>query len=77
MLEYYGHVADGGAYPAINPDIILEMKVVVPDKEILREFHSIVNPLFERINQNQSGIKYLSGLRNTLLPKLMKGEIEV
>lgn len=74
-LKYYGHVANGGAYPAINPNVILNMDLIIPYKEVLSKFHEIVEPMLFQINQNEQENKILASIRDGLLPKLMSGEI--
>jgi len=60
---------------AINSRIIKDLKIVIPPKEILEKFNQAVKPLFEKIKRNTDQIQTLSQTRDTLLPKLMKGEI--
>lgn len=52
-------------------------EILVPTKDIVDAFTDIVNPLFKAIWQNQAENKYLSSLRDTLLPRLMSGELDV
>ena len=51
-------------------------KILVPTQEIMTLFTSTVEPIFEKIWANQSENEKLSSLRNTLLPKLMSGEVD-
>jgi len=53
------------------------MKVTLPDKETMSNFHNIVWPLFKQIIFNINESKNLAQIRNTLLPKLLSGEIRV
>lgn len=76
-LEYYGHVADGGAYPAINPNLIMDMHIVIPSAGVLDDFQSVAASLFEEIDNNYHQSTILSKTRDSLLPKLISGEIEV
>jgi type I restriction enzyme S subunit len=62
---------------AINSAMIKEMMVLIPDEKIMKEFSSIVEPQFEKIRQNQQQIQTLENLRDTLLPKLLSGEVRV
>ena len=62
---------------AVNSKIIKAMPFIVPDHETITKFHNIVGAIFEQIRNNQRENKKLSNLRDTLLPKLMNGEIEV
>ena len=57
--------------------IIKSMPFAVPTDEELEKFHNIAMPLFMMVKSNQRENKYLSGLRDVLLPKLMSGEINV
>ena len=45
--------------------------------ELVKEFNKQVEPLFQKINQNKTQIRTLTALRDTLLPKLMSGEVRI
>ena len=78
ISDHLGHLADGGAYPAVRPEIIGAIKVVIPNSsEILNAFHQICAPLFEMAESNRSESRDLATLRDTLLPKLLSGEVRV
>ncbi|MDE1311367.1 restriction endonuclease subunit S [Vibrio aestuarianus subsp. cardii] len=62
---------------AVNSKIIKALPVIVPSKEILGSYDSLVKPLFDKIKSNQMENKNLEDLRDTLLPKLLSGEIEL
>ena len=62
---------------AVNSKIIKSMPFVVPTDKEMSEFHALVSPMFTEILKNQHEIQRLSALRDTLLPKLMNGEIDV
>lgn len=62
---------------AVNSKIIKGMPFVVPTDEEITEFHSLAAPMFAKIKANQSEIRNLTSLRDTLLPKLMSGELDV
>lgn len=49
----------------------------MPSTEILSNFQNIIKPVFEKMLATQREIKQLETLRDTLLPKLMNGVIEV
>lgn len=53
------------------------MKMVMPSLKVLEDFHTITNPLFEKIRFTQKENQRLVALRDTLLPKLMSGEIKL
>ena len=62
---------------AVNSKIIKGMPFIVPTDEEITEFHSLVAPMFAKIKANQAEISNLTALRDTLLPKLMSGELDV
>lgn len=62
---------------AVNSKIIKGMPFTVPTDEEITEFHSIAAPMFAKIKTNQAEIRHLTSLRDTLLPKLMSGKLDV
>ena len=62
---------------AVNSKIIKAMPWVMPNDDVLRDFHNIVAPLFAQIKNNIRENETLATLRDTLLPKLMNGEIKL
>ena len=62
---------------AVNSKIIKAMPFVVPTDDEISRFHSIAGPIFEQILNNQLENDSLASLSDTLLPKLMSGEIDV
>ena len=62
---------------AVNSKIIKGMPFVVPTNDELKEFHGFAAPMFAKIKANQIETNNLTALRDTLLPKLMSGELDV
>ncbi len=62
---------------AVNSKTIKSMRWIMPNHDLIKQFHEKVGPLFNMIKQNEKEINYLCTLRDTLLPKLMSGEINV
>ena len=62
---------------AVNSKIIKEMPIGIPDQSKLYWFNEKIKPLFEKIKLNESENRTLEQLRDTLLPKLMNGEIDL
>lgn len=56
---------------------IMTYPIVMPSKVALAEFNTIALPLIKQIYSNRAENKRLSLLRDTLLPKLMSGELDV
>ncbi len=62
---------------AVNSKIIKAMPIVIPDKETLENYNEKVSSMFEKIRENEFENKKLEQLRDTLLPELMNGEIDL
>ena len=62
---------------AVNSKIIKAMPFVIPTDAELVSFHSATAPMFEMIKTRQRENTRLAELRDSLLPKLMSGEIDV
>ena len=67
----------GSAQPNISTGDILSIPCWIPNKNEIDNFNKTIQPMFETIISNQEENRKLSGLRDSLLPKLMNGEIEV
>ena len=78
VSDHLGQMADGGAYPAVRPEIIGAMQVALPNEpNIFEAFHRACAPLFEQAEANRIQSRTLATLRDTLLPKLLSGELSV
>jgi type I restriction enzyme S subunit len=62
---------------SINSGMIKDMEAIIPDDETLKKFENQVTNYFDKIKSNQTQIRTLTALRDTLLPKLMSGEVRV
>jgi type I restriction enzyme S subunit len=67
----------GSVQPKVNQTNLNSIELAVPPEEDLEEFTDLVKPIHNRIWQNKRENAYLERLRDTLLPKLMSGEIRV
>jgi type I restriction enzyme S subunit len=67
----------GSAVPSMTTEVLNNLPVLSPPKEVFEKFESAVSPLFQKSKSNQSQIRILTQLRDTLLPKLMSGEVRV
>ena len=70
-------IKGGSAQPKFNKTDFKNTSVLIPPKDILSRFHETVAPIFETISQRQTETARLADLRDTLLPKLMSGEIDI
>ena len=69
--------ASGTAQQNLSPIQTKEIEIIIANRKTLDQFGKVANKLIQKINDNNSQIQTLSKLRDTLLPKLMKGEIRV
>ena len=67
----------GSAVPSMTTDILNAMEVAISPAPVLEEFESLVSPMYRAMQENDTQSKKLADLRDTLLPKLMSGEIDV
>lgn len=56
---------------------IMQYPVVIPPENVLNKFNSILTPMVKQISNNRRENISLIKLRDTLLPKLMSGEIQI
>ena len=71
------HAQTGAVQPHVKPSDIHDFELVIPDKESIYDFQDKVKPFFDKIAVIQKENSRLSLLRDTLLPRLMSGELEV
>ena len=79
-LKYFNYQTMGSTSSiatAVNSKIIKSMKFIIPTDEELKEFHNFAEPLFANIKVNQIEKDNLTTLRDTLLPKLISGELDI
>lgn len=67
----------GSAIPSTSRTDFYNLPVVFPPQEIMNSFDAFVAPLFSKIYANETESRTLASLRDTLLPKLMRGEVRV
>ena len=68
---------EGTVFGSINRNSLNEMPILIPSDEKLDEFEGIVAPMDTAIRNNYDEICRLEQIRDSLLPKLMSGELEV
>ena len=67
----------GSAVPSMTVALLNQIRFVLPPDELLEQFERVTNPFYLKIENNRRQNQILAALRDTLLPKLMSGEIEV
>lgn len=79
-IKRLAHLADGGAYPAVNYDTVLNTPCILPIENkdgILNLFHKNVKEFYLLSASKFEENNILASIRDTLLPKLLSGEIDV
>ncbi|WP_296801813.1 restriction endonuclease subunit S [uncultured Methanobrevibacter sp.] len=69
------NLASGSVQQNLSKDLIANLELVVPPIEIIENLP--FKEIYDKIANNYFEIEYLTNLRDTLLPKLMSGEIDV
>lgn len=67
----------GSAVPSMTTDILNAMEVSIPSAFALKEFETLVAPMYRVMQENDIQSAKLAELRDILLPKLMSGELDV
>ena len=67
----------GSTFKEASGALMKSLQVIMPEQKVFEEFEEIVSPLFARIESLEKESSRLSLLRDTLLPRLMSGELEV
>lgn len=70
-------LGNGSVFTNLKTDILRNFEAILPTKKVLQRFDSIVSSIFISIKRTREEIATLITLRDTLLPKLMSGEIDV
>ncbi|ENI4485176.1 restriction endonuclease subunit S [Vibrio fluvialis] len=77
IFEQIVGAAQGSAQPNISSNGIEQVKTVVPTFDLIHKYQEVVSPLYAKWISNFRENSHLSELRDTLLPKLLSGDIEL
>lgn len=75
VMHELKHRGGKAAIPGINQSDVKELKLIVPNEQALRRFDEITSPLVKRIFANAKKARTLTQLRDTLLPRLISGQL--
>lgn len=70
-------LAIGGVRQSLSYDDLSSIEVIIPSENAVEEFNNLYNQMKKTIKANKLENSHLSLLRDTLLPRLMSGELEV
>ncbi len=76
-VEELQAAAYGSVFDTITTKTFQEHNITLPDEKIVKEFEEEIKPYFTKIESNTKQIQTLENLRDTLLPKLLNGEVRV
>lgn len=68
---------EGTVFGSINKDALNTMPIAIPPKDVIDAFEEIVAPMDKTIRNNYEEICRLATIRDSLLPRLMSGELDV
>ena len=68
---------EGTVFGSINKNELANISVIIPSDNIIEEYNNEVSPMDDKIHQLYNETNSLTKIRDSLLPKLMSGEIEV
>ena len=78
--EFVGYLvnhATGSAYPAVLAGDFEKAEILIPTKDVLDQFHTATNPMYELKDCLERKIARLRSCRDLLLPKLISGELDL
>ncbi|WP_296801817.1 restriction endonuclease subunit S [uncultured Methanobrevibacter sp.] len=76
-IENFKRAATGSVISGISRKDIENIDVIIPSSDEINKYHTVQKPIFDKLENNRIEINNLIKLRDTLLPKLMSGEIDV
>lgn len=84
LYLYFKHIRDnlialgnGSVFTNLKTDILKNYPTYLPAEDVLKKFDGLVQPIFSMILSKTREIKRLAEIRDTLLPKLMSGELDI
>lgn len=77
LISYADRLSNGAKMPRINWEDLAAYEVVIPPDEITETFSSTVEPIIGRILANVEKAQTLANLRDTLLPRLISGQLRL
>lgn len=76
-IERLSNLADGGAYPAVHPEVVSATQVPRSGQKLVNAFSQQVSPMLVGIADNERTSRTFAQLRDTLLPRLISGELRI
>lgn len=77
LVEQLKQRSHGSVFDTITTETMKRVFVVYPDKNIIQAFETVLNPVMNRIKANLEQERTLTALRDTLLPRLISGQVRI
>jgi type I restriction enzyme, S subunit len=76
-IDRLAHLADGGAYPAVRPEVVSNAPLVIAPESIRKAFGEVANAFYSNVGVNQERMRQLALIRDALLPRLISGDLQM
>lgn len=76
FINYCEKVSTGTRMPRVGWDDMCDYSITIPPEDRLQEFHKFASPIIEEMTRNIHESRKLQSVRNSLLPKLISGDIK-
>ena len=76
-IDRLAHLADGAAYPAVRPEIVLATETIFPGQEVMTAFSSVTKGMIDRASVCKQEANVLAGIRDQLILRLVSGKLRV
>ena len=77
IADHLVHIADGSVQKNLNIALVSSQKIICPSADVLQAFEIIAGPLLGRVRENCIQARALTQLRDTLLPRLISGQLRL
>jgi type I restriction enzyme S subunit len=77
LISYADRLSNGAKMPRVNWGDLAAYQVVLPAEAVADAFSKAIDPLMERITHNVHGVNNLASLRDSLLPRLISGQLQL
>ena len=76
-IDRLAHLADGGAYPAVRPELVVQTEAAGAPDNVVTRFEAAVASIMDRIASSRAESAALARVRDELLPRLLSGAIDI
>jgi len=77
LIDYASRLSNGAKMPRINWNDLANYSIVLPSESVAKNYSQSIQPLFDSMKANTQQAKMFSTLRDTLLPRLLSGQLSL